>query len=695
MTKKETKFIQRYLEYYSKYGNNIPTEVWNDLKKYGENLGIDYQRSKILIEEVMGPYENSNEDKHSDAKSRTRKAYNEISAQLRAAIKQIADISDSTQEFKDIQQSFVNTLSAQLDNTVREANVTLDSTEWDKLVIAFFGETNAGKSTIIETFRILFDKTEREKDIHASFFRRLKNAYHDLPREGHSRTYEIFLECIKLLDIRKWFRKQNYAVDGTIVGDGRHDFTKVYKEYEMTISGRPFILIDVPGIEGNEEDYKEEIKTALGKSHCVFYVQGHNKTTDNATAEKIKKYLRNWVKVYTIYNVRGSADAYDTQEERTSLVNDNVRKVAQEIENTFSGILGDNYGGNTITQGLLALSSQADFSPKREDLIRKQKKLFAFFESRDEMYRFSRFEDVVNLVNEKSSNYTNEIFKANKDKLTSLSHNTILLLDKELDNQKGKIENYRNILSTYQKEVASHYNTSSHAIEIQLKDRCDTEFHKLKESVFEIIKNNDKEKEKRIKNAINATVTNLRRGITQILTQNTEILNGRIKDSRRKLEGIPVNLMNMEHLANESPKICISTDDILENLNISFKDILNFGLSVWGGVAAGSFFGPVGAVIGGVVGGLANWLFSDGGVGKAQEKARKEIDAASVSTWNEIHEKIIVKIKNYFNEQSKNTSAVVSYALTNISMLDNAVNETKKRILNFENKIKSESYGDF
>ena len=27
---------------------------------------------------------------------------------------------------------------------------------WDKLMIAFFGETNAGKSTIIETFRILF-----------------------------------------------------------------------------------------------------------------------------------------------------------------------------------------------------------------------------------------------------------------------------------------------------------------------------------------------------------------------------------------------------------------------------------------------------------------------------------------------------------------------------------------------------------
>ncbi len=33
--------------------------------------------------------------------------------------------------------------------------------EWDKFTIAFFGETNAGKSTIIESLRILFDEKSR------------------------------------------------------------------------------------------------------------------------------------------------------------------------------------------------------------------------------------------------------------------------------------------------------------------------------------------------------------------------------------------------------------------------------------------------------------------------------------------------------------------------------------------------------
>lgn len=35
--------------------------------------------------------------------------------------------------------------------------------EWDKFTLAFFGETNAGKSTIIESLRILFDEESRRQ----------------------------------------------------------------------------------------------------------------------------------------------------------------------------------------------------------------------------------------------------------------------------------------------------------------------------------------------------------------------------------------------------------------------------------------------------------------------------------------------------------------------------------------------------
>lgn len=701
MTKKETKFIQKYLEYYGTYGDDIPTDSWNFLSRYRKSLGIDYQRSKILIEEAVRFYEESNNEKISDPKIKTKRDYNEISAQLRAAIKQIQKIPSSTNEFQKIKQSFVDTLSAQLSRTHLEANNTLNSTEWDKLVIAFFGETNAGKSTIIETFRILFDETERHKNIYASFFKRLKNAYYEIPREGHSRAYEIFIECIKLFDVRKWFRHIEYAVDGIIVGDGRHDFTKIYKEYEMNISGKPFVLIDVPGIEGNEDDYKDEIKIALSKAHCVFYVQGHNKTTDSATAEKIKKYLRNWVKVYTIYNVRGSADAYDTPEERVNLVTDDVRKVCVGIEKSFSDILGESYGGNTVTQGFLALSAQANFSPKRADLIRKQNKLLTFFNSRDELYQFSRFDSVVSLVNEKASNYTNEIYEANKDKLVALSKHTIFAIEEELNNQKGTIEKYCGLLNNYRREVDTYYNSASHRIEIQLREKCDDEFRKLKESVFTIISDDEPEKKERIAGQVNTTSGSLREGIFHILKTENEELNKRLKESERKLKGLPIGILNFEHLNNESPNIYININDFLEHLEISFGDVFNFGMNVAGSAAAGatlgSFIPGIGNLVGGIIGGFlgaAKSLFtSDGGVGKAQEEARKKIDEASFRAWDDIQKNVVYKIKNDFNKQTTKTSAVVNDALSNISKLDSAINEAKKRILDFENKMKTEQYG--
>ena len=73
--------------------------------------------------------------------------------------------------------------------------------------------------------------------------------------------------------------------------------------------------------------------------------------------------------------------------------------------------------------------------------------------------------------------------------------------------------------------------------------------------------------------------------------------------------------------------------------------------------------------------------------------ARKEIDEASFRAWDDIQKNVVYKIKNDFNKQTTKTSAVVNDALSNISKLDSAINEVKKRILDFENKMKTEQYG--
>ena len=59
--------------------------------------------------------------------------------------------------FNDIQQAYAESITSSINKAKARIEEVKNGAVWDNLVIAFFGETNAGKSTIIETFRILFD----------------------------------------------------------------------------------------------------------------------------------------------------------------------------------------------------------------------------------------------------------------------------------------------------------------------------------------------------------------------------------------------------------------------------------------------------------------------------------------------------------------------------------------------------------
>ena len=52
-----------------------------------------------------------------------------------------------------------------------------------------------------------------------------------------------------------------YRVDGAIIGNGSQDFTKTYMTYTLAINGVKTQLIDCPGIEGNEGNFREIIES--------------------------------------------------------------------------------------------------------------------------------------------------------------------------------------------------------------------------------------------------------------------------------------------------------------------------------------------------------------------------------------------------------------------------------------------------
>lgn len=89
--------------------------------------------------------------------------YTDISNSIATAL---ADISELDVKHKDGKRELagitemLQTIRGRFDG---ELKLLEENAEWDRFTIAFFGETNAGKSTIIESLRILFNEESRRQ----------------------------------------------------------------------------------------------------------------------------------------------------------------------------------------------------------------------------------------------------------------------------------------------------------------------------------------------------------------------------------------------------------------------------------------------------------------------------------------------------------------------------------------------------
>ncbi|GAA6794569.1 hypothetical protein BTM500_08330 [Helicobacter pylori] len=96
--------------------------------------------------------------------------------------------------------------------------------------------------------------------------------------------------------------------DGAIMGDGRSDPTLETKPYTLKHNNQSFVLLDVPGIEGDEKKVKQQISNSTRKAHAIFYVTKKpappqkGEERKEGTNEKIQKQLDSQTEVWTIFN---------------------------------------------------------------------------------------------------------------------------------------------------------------------------------------------------------------------------------------------------------------------------------------------------------------------------------------------------------------------------------------------------------
>ena len=611
--------------------------------------------SKVKCESVDASSDNNLPTQGLSSKEEIKKAYKNLQDILQDTQWEVSDLNGVNSQFNTVKDKIAFALDTKIKEAKKELNVALKDTVWDNLVIAFFGETNAGKSTIIETFRILFDDKRKKED-------------------------------------------------GLIVGDGRHDFTKTYEEYHLSIAGHPFTLIDVPGIEGNESEFKDVIKTALHKAHCVFYVQGHNKKPDRATAKKIKKYLGDWVKVYSIYNVRGGVSNYDEEEERETLITPGVLKSESLIQAEFKTILGDVYAGHVTLQGLLAMSAKASFSSKREDLIRGQQKLLKYFGgSADKVLEFSQFKTLTTLVEQKTLNFKSEIIEANKQKLVSLAGNIAADIEQVMESQKSYLANLDSNLRTINREVCNNSMDSAlRNITNKTRNAITSSYGELKSRIFNLINDEPENIHQLAEQHQQEVIWNLENRIKSIVNEELNKVRNTANRKIKDLDGVNIKPIQFNQSIDLETEIDFS--GALGELDIDLADFLSWtaktattaGVGAAIGSAVGSIIpGPgtlIGAGVGAVVGGIVHACSGDGGKADARKSVSDAIGKATQRAKNNVKSMLAPVIRDMDIQKRQLTNSVKT-ELTNIEELQETLDTFDVEMSEFVNGLKHKRYG--
>lgn len=137
------------------------------------------------------------------------KKYRDVQTVIEDALEN-TDAVNLTGEEENIELTEIrNTLNALNLEFKDEIEKLENSSEWDKFCIAFFGETNAGKSTIIESLRIIYDEETRRTEAMEK-----KNAYHQLMLK-HCEDYQNLITSLKSVNValkNKYAKNNNWVL---------------------------------------------------------------------------------------------------------------------------------------------------------------------------------------------------------------------------------------------------------------------------------------------------------------------------------------------------------------------------------------------------------------------------------------------------------------------------------------------------
>ncbi|GAA8708942.1 hypothetical protein HpBT349_07370 [Helicobacter pylori] len=253
--------------------------------------------------------------------------------------------------------------------SLKELESLKNNEEWEKFTIAFYGETGAGKSTLIECLKLFFKESGKINQQ-----KRFKRLYANVKNPNYVKNYRgsEHAELEKLQD-------------GAIIGDGRSDFTLETKSYTLKHNNQSFVLLDVPGIEGDEKKVKQQISDATKKAHAIFYVTKtpappqKGEEGKEGTIEKIQKQLDSQTEVYTLFN----KPINSPRALKDGLIDENEKKSLRDLDEKMKAILGEHYEGHQIVSTQAAFYGLSSALLPESDFYKNKQKFLEFFKAEE------------------------------------------------------------------------------------------------------------------------------------------------------------------------------------------------------------------------------------------------------------------------------------------------------------------------
>ncbi|MGL2416235.1 GTPase [Helicobacter pylori] len=566
---------------------------------------------------------------------------------------------DKDEKLKKFNQEALEVFQKLESKSLKELESLKNNEEWENFTIAFYGETGAGKSTLIECLRMFFK--EQSKVVQQERFKRLYSTYQNNYQNDERNKQAILNELHSLQD-------------GAIIGDGRSDFTLKIRSYSFQYNHQNFILLDVPGIEGSEQKVIDQISNATQKAHAIFYV---TKTPNppqkgeegkRGTIEKIQRQLGSQTEVWTIFN----KPINSPRALKDGLINESEKESLKILNKEMKNILGKHYKGYKAVSTQMAFYGLSQALIQGTDFDKNKQKFLKDFKA-EELLHQSHFKLLGEFIAE-------ELLENSHAKIIQSNCNKALKVVEELQEAiKTTIEKRINPMikeaQEHQQEARYNLDRSTEKFILNLTNSAFYEIDQFKSDLREkmyahINKNIEDEECKEIfKNELIQGIETLHEDIKWRFRECEKRFDGEIKEAIKQLE----------YRIKDSLAIMLERISIDRGFNLNFDtdsgiDGTKLATSIGGLVSLGIFnaWNPMGwfALTAGIIAGLVGiarsiWSFFSSRYQRSQQK--KEVD----KNLHQICEKITEDVKSRLESRKKDIWEKIGKLKANLRPVDN------------------------